>query len=82
MPKSIIGANAVVIVPDATIYHFGVSDSIVHVAWMRIVYGRLNPDYRYAGSVVYNNYPLPQITEAQRARIEQTAQVILNARAL
>ncbi len=82
MPNSIIAANTVVIVPDATIYHFGVIDSIVHMAWMRVVCGRLKSDYRYSGSVVYNNFPWPQITEAQRTKIEQTAQGILDARAL
>ena len=82
MPNSIIAANTVVIVPDATIYHFGVIDSIVHMAWMRVVCGRLKSDYRYAGSVVYNNFPWPQVTEAQRTKIEQSAQGILDARAL
>ena len=82
MPNSIIAANTVVIVPDATIYHFGVIDSIVHMAWMRVVCGRLKSDYRYAGSVVYNNFPWPQASEEQIAKIEQTAQGILDARAL
>ena len=82
MPNSIIAANTVVIVPDATIYHFGIIDSIVHMAWMRVVCGRLKSDYRYAGSVVYNNFPWPLASEAQRAKIEQTAQGILDARAL
>lgn len=82
MPNSIIAANTVVIVPDATIYHLGVIDSIVHMAWMRVVCGRLKSDYRYAGSVVYNNFPWPQVTEAKRTKIEQTAQGILDARAL
>ena len=82
MPNSIIAANTVVIVPDATIYHFGIIDSIVHMAWMRVVCGRLKSDYRYAGSVVYNNFPWPLASEAQRAKIEQTAQEILDARAL
>ena len=82
MPNSIIAANTVVIVPDAEIYHFGVIDSIVHMAWMRVVCGRLKSDYRYAGSVVYNNFPWPSPSENQRARIEQTAQAILDARAL
>ncbi len=82
MPNSIIAANTVVIVPDATIYHFGIIDSIVHMAWMRVVCGRLKSDYRYAGSVVYNNFPWPTATEAQRAKIEQTAQGILDARTL
>ncbi|MBP5235876.1 MAG: methylase [Bacteroidales bacterium] len=52
------------------------------MAWMRVVCGRLKSDYRYAGSVVYNNFPWPSPSENQRARIEQTAQAILDARAL
>ena len=49
---------------------------------MRVICGRLKSDYRYAGSVVYNNFPWPTPTEAQKAKIEQTAQAILDARAL
>ena len=82
MPNSVIAANTVVIVPNATIYHFGIIDSIVHMAWMRVVCGRLEMRYRYSGSVVYNNFPWPTQSENQRDRIEQTAQAILNARAL
>ena len=82
MDKSVIAANTVVIVSDATLYHFGVIDSNVHMAWMRTVAGRLKSDYRYAGSVVYNNFPWPTPTDEQKAKIEQTAQGILDARAL
>ena len=57
-------------------------DSNVHMAWMRTVAGRLKSDYRYAGSVVYNNFPWPTPTDEQKAKIEQTAQGILDARAL
>ena len=56
--------------------------SNVHMAWMRTVCGRLKSDYRYAKDIVYNNFPWPNPTEAQRAKIEQTAQAILDARAL
>ena len=82
MPSSIIAANTVVIVSDATLYHFGILTSNVHMAWMRIVAGRLKSDYRYAGSIVYNNFPWPTPTDEQKAKIEQTAQAILDARAL
>lgn len=82
MDKSIIAANTVVIVSDANLYHFGVITSNVHMAWMRTVSGRLKSDYRYAGSIVYNNFPWPEPTEEQKAKIEQTAQAILDARAL
>ncbi len=75
-------SNLVKIVPNATLYHFGVLTSNVHMAWMRAVCGRLKSDYRYSNTVVYNNFPWPAPDEAQKAKIEQTAQAILNARAL
>ena len=68
--------------PDASRYHFGILESNVHMAWMRVVCGRLKSDYSYTVNDVYNNFPWPSPTDAQRARIEQTAQGILDARAL
>ena len=56
--------------------------SNIHNAWMRTVCGRIKSDYRYSVNVVYNNFPWPKPTDAQKARIEQTAQAILDARAL
>ncbi len=82
MTPDIIASNAATIVPNATLYNFGVITSNVHMAWMRTVGGRLKSDYRYSNGIVYNNFPWPSPTEAQRAKIEQTAQEILNARAL
>ena len=76
-----IPTNLVLIIPDATLYHFGVLTSIVHMAWMRAVCGRLEMRYRYSKDIVYNNFPWPNPTEAQKAKIEQTAQAILDARA-
>ena len=76
-----IPTNQVQIIPDATLYHFGVLESNVHMAWMRAVCGRLKSDYRYSKDVVYNNFPWPEPTDEQRAKIEQTAQAILDARA-
>ena len=70
------------IIPGATLYHFGVLTSNVHMAWMRTVCGRLKSDYRYSKDIVYNNFPWPNPTDAQKAKIEQTAQAILDARAL
>ena len=78
----IIVNNAVLIIPDASVYHFGVMMSNVHMAWMRAVCGRIKSDYRYSKDVVYNNFPWPKPTEAQKAKIEQTAQAILDARAM
>ena len=81
MPPEIIAADSLSIIPDATLYHFGVLTSNVHMAWMRTVCGRLKSDYRYSGSVVYNNFPWPNPSDEQKARIEETAQAILDARA-
>ena len=77
-----IPTNLVLIIPDATLYHFGILESNVHMGWMRAVCGRLKSDYRYSKDVVYNNFPWPTPTDEQRAKIEQTAQQILDARAL
>ena len=82
LSPDVIASNAATIVPDATLYNFGVMTSNVHMAWMRTVCGRLKSDYRYSNAIVYNNFPWPTPTEAQRAKIEQTAQAILDARAL
>ena len=76
-----ISTNLNLIIPDATIYHFGILTSNVHMAWMRTVCGRLKSDYRYSKDIVYNNFPWPTPTDAQRAEIEKTAQEILDARA-
>ena len=80
--KQVIPNNAVQFVSDATLYHFGVITSNVHMAWMRVVCGRLKSDYRYSANIVYNNFPWPTPTDEQNTKIEQTAQAILDARAL
>lgn len=77
-----ICSNKLQILPGASIYHFGVLMSNVHMAWMRTVCGRLKSDYDYSAKIVYNNFPWPVPTEKQKAKIEQTAQAILDARAL
>ncbi len=82
MTPDILCSNLVKIVPNATLYHLGVLTSNAHMAWMRAVCGRLKSDYRYSKDIVYNNFPWPSPTDAQKARIEQTAQGILDARAL
>lgn len=78
----IIVNDAVQIIPDATLYHFGILTSNVHMSWVRAVCGRIKSDYRYSKDIVYNNFPWPTPTEAQKAKIEQTAQAILDARAM
>lgn len=80
MTPDIIAADSCSIVPDATLYHFGVLTSNVHMAWMRVVAGRLEMRYRYSGSIVYNNFPWCKPTVEQRANIEETAKAILAAR--
>lgn len=81
MSKDVIASNAVYLIPGASIYHFGVLTSNVHMAWMRVVAGRLEMRYRYSKDIVYNNFPWPEPNEKQRAAVEYTAQQILNARA-
>ena len=81
MSPEIIASNKLFLVPNATIYMFGVIESNVHMAWMRIVCGRLKSDYSYSPSV-YNNFPWPSPTDEQKSQIEKTAQSILDARAL
>ena len=77
-----ISSDAVQIVPNATKYHFGILTSNVHMSWMRVVCGRLKSDYRYSKEIVYNTFPWPTPTSEQQARIEKTAQAILDARSL
>ncbi len=81
MKPDYICGDANNMIPNATLYHFGVLTSNVHMAWMRIVCGRIKSDYRYSNDVVYNNFPWCNPTPEQKTRIEQTAQAILDARA-
>ena len=82
MDSTVLCSNKLRLMPDADLYHFGVLTSNVHMAWMRTVCGRLKSDYSYSVNIVYNNFPWPTPTDAQKAKIEQTAQAILDARAL
>ncbi len=82
MDDSVLCSNKVRLMPNATLYHLGILTSNVHMAWMRAVCGRLKSDYDYSIKIVYNNFPWPAPTDQQRAKIEQTAQAILDARAL
>ena len=79
---SVITTNATLIIPNASTYHFGVLISNVHMAWMRAICGRIKSDYRYSKDVVYNNFPWCNPTDEQKKKIEETAQAILDARAL
>lgn len=80
MTPEVLSSDLVFIIPDATLYHFGILTSLVHNAWMRVVCGRLKSDFRYSKDIVYNNFPWPTPTEPQKSKIEQTAQSILDAR--
>ena len=79
--SEIIAGNANLVIPNAAIYEFGVLHSNVHMAWVRMVCGRIKSDYRYSNTIVYNNFPWCDPTPEQKAKIEQTAQAILDARA-
>jgi hypothetical protein len=81
MSSIVIASDATQIIPDATLYHFGILTSIVHMAWTRAVCGRLKSDYRYSKDIVYNNFPWPEATDKQKTEIEKLAQAILDAQA-
>lgn len=82
LEKSIIVGDKLYVIENVGLYHFGVMCSNIHNAWMRFVAGRLKSDYSYSNTIVYNNFPWPSPTDEQKSRIEQTAQGILDARAL
>ena len=82
MSDEVICSNKLRIMSNVSLYHFGVLQSNVHMAWMRAVAGRLEMRYDYSIAIVYNNFPWPNPTDEQRKKIEQTAQAILDARAI
>lgn len=82
MTPDVLCSNAVRLMPNATLYHFGVLTSSVHMAWMRAVAGRLKSDYRYSKDIVYNNFIWPVVDEEKISKIEETAQKIIEARKL
>lgn len=82
LDAEVVPGDKLFMIPDASLYHFGILESNVHMAWMRAVCGRLKSDYSYSNSIVYNNFPWPSPTPEQQAKIEASAQAILDARAL
>lgn len=82
MPPEVIASNLCLIIPNATLFHFGILTSTMHNAWMRTVCGRMKSDYRYSVGIVYNNYPWPNSDEAHIKTISDKSQAILDARAL
>lgn len=82
LSPEIIASNQLYVIPNATHYHFGILTSIMHMAWVKYICGRLKSDYRYSASIVYNNYPWPENpSEKQIKTIEEKAQQVLDVRA-
>ena len=78
--SDIIVTNLVFMIPNASLYHFGILTSNVHNAWSRAVCGRIGMSYRYSNTIVYNNFPWPQVSDKQNSEIEKLAQAVLDAR--
>jgi len=79
--SNVVASNLALFIPDATLYHFGILGSGMHMAWVRQVCGRLESRYRYSAKLVYNNFPWPQtVTEKQKTAVETAAQNVLDAR--
>lgn len=80
--KNIIGNDQVLLIPNATLYLFGMLTSEMHMTWVKYVCGRLKSDYRYSKDIVYNNYPFPEnVNEKQKQKVETAAQAVLDTRA-
>lgn len=82
LDHEVIASDATFMIPDGTFYEFGVLISAAHMSWMRLAAGRLKSDYRYSKDLVYNTFPWPETNEADRLRIENSAQAIIDAREL
>ena len=80
LDSSVIASDATLMVPNATLYHFAILTSQMHMAWMRSVAGRLELRYRYSKDIVYNNFPWPEVTEEQQEAIAEKGQAVLDAR--
>jgi hypothetical protein len=76
-----IAGNSCFTLPGASLFHYGVIQSAMHMAWVRYTCGRIKSDYRYSKDIVYNNFPWPDLTDAQRDAISSAAQGVLDARA-
>lgn len=81
LPPTYIASNTIQIVADASVYHFGILTSLMHMAWVKYTCGRLKSDYRYSNSIVYNNFPWPESpTDKQKQTVEEKAQQVLDVR--
>ena len=81
LSSDVISTNRNHMIPGATLFHFGILNSLMHNDWMRLVTGRLESRYNYSSTVVYNTFPFPDATDEQKKNIEQLAEEILLARA-
>jgi len=93
LSPEVVASNQLYILPNATLYHFGILTSTMHMAWVRYTCGRLKSDYRYSAGIVYNNFPWPEVPSSppltkggsvQRggiSAVEAAAQAVLDARA-
>lgn len=82
LSSNIIPGDKLFVMENATLFHFGILNSSVHMSWMRTVAGRLKSDYSYSNTIVYNNFIWADATDDQKEKISKTAQAILDARAL
>jgi len=80
MTPNVLCSNLVKLMPDVTQFHFGILESSIHMAWIKMVSGRMKSDYRYSADIVYNNFPWPKVTDKQCEAIELTAQKIIETR--
>ena len=76
----VVASNACFIIPDASLYHFGVISSLMHMTWVRQFCGRLESRYRYSKDIVYNNFPWPNTTDKQQAAVSAAAEHVLATR--
>ena len=80
LDNNTIPTNQLQTIPNASLYHFGVLNSAMHMSWMRTVCGRLKGDYRYSASIVYNTFPWPEVSEEQKKAVSELADMVLNIR--
>lgn len=80
MKPEVFCSNKVRLMPNISLFHFGILESSIHMDWVRMVSGRMKSDYSYSIEIVYNNFPWPKVTDVQRENIEKTAQMIIDAR--
>ncbi len=81
LSAEIIAANDLQLVPNASVFNFGILSSAMHMAWVSVTAGRLKSDYRYSTKFTYNTFPWPNSTDAQKKKVEEAAQAVLDTRA-